>query len=165
MRILTIATALVLSFGLLSVVPANAASSDANAEIVASIAIVNTGALEFGQIIAGPAGTVMVSTASVRTSPSTTLFFANGTTPAAATFDVTGGANSTYSITLPADATVSLTGPGVAMVVNGWLSSPETGLLSGAGAETLSVGATLSVAAAQTVGAYTGTFDVTVAYD
>jgi hypothetical protein len=164
MKNVSIATALFLSFGLLSVVPANAASSDANAEIVASIAIVNTGALEFGQIIAGPAGTVAVSTASVRTSPSTTLYFANGTTPAAATFDVTGGADSTYSITLPADAAVSLAGPGVAMVVNGFVSSPETGLLTG-GTETLSVGATLSVAAAQTPGAYSGTFDVTVAYD
>ena len=164
MKNVSIATALFLSFGLLSVIPANAASSDANAEIVASIAIVNTGALEFGQIIAGPAGTVAVSTASVRTSPSTTLYFANGTTPAAATFDVTGGADSTYSITLPADAAVSLTGPGVAMVVNSWVSSPATGLLTG-GTETLSVGATLSVDAAQTEGAYTGTFDVTVAYD
>lgn len=40
-----------------------------------------------------------------------------------------------------------------------------TGTLSAAGTDNFTVGGTLEVAAGQTTGLYTGTFDVTVAYN
>jgi type 1 fimbria pilin len=50
------------------------------------------------------------------------------------------------------------------MTVDTFTSNPSgTGTLSG-GAQTLNVGATLHVAGAQAAGNYTGTYNVTVAY-
>jgi hypothetical protein len=87
--------------------------------------------------------------------------------PAAAAFAVTGEAGMTYAITLPADGAVSITdGASHTMVVNGFVSNPgTTGTLSGAGTDTLKVGATLVVGNNQVPGTYTGSFGVTVAYN
>jgi len=83
-----------------------------------------------------------------------------------ATFTVGGEPNATYAITLPDDVTVTLTGAGDPMAVTDFVSSPVgTGTLSGGGLQTLYVGATLNVGAAQVAGVYTGTFDVTVTYN
>jgi len=156
-----------LSLLLLSGMAAYAASASSNidADIVPAIAISNTVSLQFGMIASSAlAGSVTVTTAGVR-SASGGVTLANGTTATAASFAVTGADSNTYAITLPADGTTTITGAGDPMGVN-FVSNPlTTGTLSGAGAQTLLVGGTLSVGASQAAGAYSGTFDATVAYN
>lgn len=155
------------TLGLASAAAADTASGTASAEIVAAIAISNTTGLNFGQIApSGTAGTVTISTAGVRSSAGG-VTLGNQVAVSAATFAVTGAPDNTYSITLPADGTITLTSGGSpAMAVDGFVSDPATtGTLNGAGAETLRVGATLSVGVNQPTGTYTGLFDVTVAYN
>ena len=91
-----------------------------------------------------------------------------GSVQNAAGFDVAGQASTTYAITLPADGTITI-GHGVPaddMAVNTFTSNPNaTGTLSGAGAQSITVGATLTVAAGQVPASYTGTFPVSVDYN
>lgn len=75
-------------------------------------------------------------------------------------FTVTGEAGSTYALTIP--ATVALTGPGTDMSVT--LNNNSLGDLS-SGTETFQIGGDLAVGIAQTAGAYSATFDVTVNYN
>lgn len=144
------------------------ATSNASATIVGPIGISNTTPMNFGNIAVSAAlGTVAMDPAGARTpSGGCTLPVVTGG-PTAAVFNVTGAANYTYAITLPAVAT-NITGPGPAMAVDTWTSTPSgTGTLSAAGAETLTVGATLNVAGSQTAGNYTSVtpFTVTVNYN
>ncbi len=137
-------------------------TAPANATIVSAIAINNTAALEFASIVASSSGdTVVVSATGARTCGATLTCTG---TAAAASFDVTGGANLTYSIALP--ASVSITTGGPSMTVDTFTSNPTpTGTLDGFGAQTLTVGATLHVGASQATGTYTNTFSVTVDYN
>lgn len=142
------------------------ASGTASAEIVSAIAISSTATLNFGQIApSGTAGTVSVSTAGVRSSAGG-VTLGNQVTVAAATFAVTGAPNNLYTVVLPADGTITLTSGGSpAMAVDGFVSDPASpGTLNGGGSDTLRVGATLSVGVNQPNGNYSGTFNVTVAY-
>jgi hypothetical protein len=158
------------AIGLAAVLPSNAKAADATATatatIAAAISIAKTVDMSFGTIAAtATAGTVVLGTDGSRSC--TDVECLAGNPGAAASFNVTGANNATYSITLPGSA--SLTGPGPAMTANAFTSSPTaTGTLSGAGAETLLVGATLAVGtvSTQTVGTYTSTnFTVTVNYN
>jgi hypothetical protein len=86
-------------------------------------------------------------------------------TVTAAAFTVTGEDAYTYSISLP--GSVTITSGSNSMTVNAFTSSPSpTGLLTG-GEQTLYVGATLNVAAAQASGTYVSStpFNVTVNYN
>lgn len=139
------------------------ASASATAEIVSALAISKTADMNFGKVVTGATlGTVVLSTAGTRTVTGGTNLGNVGSTAAAA-FDVTGESGATYSITLPASATIS---DGTNdMTVNTFTSNPSsTGTLTG-GAQALAVGGTLNVGASQVSGVYTGTFDVTVAYN
>ena len=145
------------------------AQATATAIIVTPIAIVKTTDMNFGNLAVSPTipGTVVLpaALAPVRTITGGVTLMPGGTITAAA-FTVTGLANATYSILLPASA--SLTGPGAPMTADTFVSSPTVaagGLLTG-GSETLYVGATLNVAAAQVAGTYTSlAFNVTVNYN
>jgi len=146
------------------------ATATASATIVAPIAITKTFDMNFGNLAVSPtvAGTVVLPAAAapVRTVTAGVTLMPGGTVTAAA-FTVTGLANATYSITLPASA--SLTGPGAPMTADTFVSTPTVaagGVLT-LGTQTLYVGATLNVAAAQVAGAYTtpAAFTVTVNYN
>ena len=146
------------------------ATATATAVIIAPIAILKTTDMNFGNLAVSPtvAGTVVLpaALAPVRTITGGVTLMPGGSITAAA-FTVTGLADATYSITLPASA--SLTGPGAPMTADVFVSSPTVaagGLLTG-GTQTLYVGATLNVAAAQTAGSYTtpAVFTVTVNYN
>ncbi len=140
------------------------AAASATARIITPIAITNTQGLAFGNIAASAAlGTVTVSPAGVRTST-------GGVTPSAigtfnnAIYTATGENNATYSISLPASTTISSGANN--MTVNGFTSNPTpTGLLNASGSQTITVGATLNVGANQATGNYTGTYNVTIAYN
>lgn len=138
------------------------ATADAGATIIAPISITSLVDLHFGDIVpADSAGSVELTPAGARSSSGVTL--GSGDDVTVATFSVSGDPDATFAITLPVSST--LTGPGDSMTVDEYSSSPETGLLDSSGDATLAVGATLNVGASQVAGAYTGIFDVTVAYN
>lgn len=138
----------------------------ANARIITAISIVPGTALNFGDVVpSAVAGTVSVDAAGVRTSAGgATLGSATGV--AAGAFTVNGQANATYAITLPANGVVTVASGANTMNVNNFVSNPAgTGTLSAGGSQALAVGATLSVGISQAAGSYTGTYQVTVAYN
>lgn len=131
----------------------------------ADIAIVNTQPLAFGKFVAGSGGAVTVSPAGGRSASGGVVLVPSGP-GAAAQFVVSGDANLSYAISLPGNGVVSLVSGANSMAVNNFTSSPSpTGVLGAGGAQTLSVGATLSVGGNQASGSYSGTFDVTVNYN
>jgi hypothetical protein len=121
--------------------------------------------LSFGSFAAGTGGTVSISAAGVRSKSGGVTLVSSGS-GAAASFNVGGNANAGYAITLPINGVVFLTSGAHSMAVNNFTSSPASnGLLSGGGAQSLAVGATLSVGSGQASGSYGGNFDVTVEYN
>jgi Domain of unknown function (DUF4402) len=147
------------------------ATANATATVIQPIAIATTSGLVFGNLAVGATGgTVAVGANDAVTiagaSNTITQPAGNNGSPLAAVFAVTGAANFTYAITLPANSSVTISSGGNSMAVNDFVSSPSTtGTLSAGGTQTLKVGATLTVGNNQAAGSYTGTFDVTVAYN
>ena len=146
-------------------------AATANATVIAPIAIAQTASLEFGKIVNGTAGTVIIATTGDRTDFDGEMTPGSQTgTVRAATFAVTGEGTMTYAITLPADDAVVLeTGDGLdatkQMPLSAFVSDPSgTGELT-AGAQTLKVGATMTLDGSEIAGAYTATYSVTVAYN
>ena len=145
---------------------ARAATATANSEatVVPAIAIAKDRDLDFGQVVAGgTSGTVTMSTAGVRTvSGGTTL--GNPGNKGPAIFLVTGQPGAGYGIILPDP--IDLLNGGPSMLVDNFTSTPSgSGIMSGAGEQSVNVGAVLHVGANQPPGTYTNTFDVTVAYN
>jgi len=142
------------------------ATASASATIVTPIAISKTVDMNFGNVAVSAtiAGTAVLAPAGTRTTGGAggvTLPVTAGTV-AAASFNVTGQASYTYAITLPTTCTLS-DGASHTMTVNAFTSSPSaTGALSTGGTQTLNVGATLNVAAAQAAGSYTNATGVPV---
>jgi hypothetical protein len=147
----------------------NNASTTANADvtIIQAISITRTAHMNFGSVVAGSSlGTVLLpaNASPTRTaSGGTTLGSATVVSPAI--FTIAGEPNNTYDITLPSTP-VTITDGTDNMTVDTFTSSPGgTGTLDGAGQQTLYVGATLNVGAAQPSGIYSGSFSVTVTYN
>ncbi len=167
-----LAAGLVLGASGMAMALGNTASdaSAVGATIVLPITIANTASLEFGKVVPyGTVGTVTVANNGDRSSSDTKMIMATQTgTVSAASFDVDGEVDATYTITLP-PGDVTLNGPSAStMTVNTFTSSVATTAGAGVltlGAETFTVGAVLNVGATQTAGAYTGTFNVAVAYN
>lgn len=146
------------------------ATATASAFIVAPITIVNAGNMNFGNVAVGAsAGTVILTPGGVRSATlGVTLPTVVPGTITAAHFTVGGTASYTYAITLPVGATTVTEGGGATMTVDTWTSFPTpSGVIGGAGSQTLDVGATLHVGANQPTGLYvSGTpFTVTVNYN
>ena len=146
------------------------ATATATATIITPITIANAGDMNFGNIAvqAGTAGTVVIAPAGTRTSTAGVTLPSTVGTVSAASFTVGGQGTYTYTITIPsADHTITESGTSTTMIVNTFTSTPSgTGALT-AGAQTINVGATLNVGAAQAPGVYTNNtgFDVTVNYN
>lgn len=154
----------------------NGATASASAIIVTPISIVKHVDMDFGKVAVqtGLGGKVILAPDGTRTLGVTggvTLPVTNGTVTAAS-FTVSGNALSTYSITLPTSAlTITHTNGSNTMIVDAFTSNPTNtvgeGVLSASGKQTITVGATLNVAAAQPAGTYISAtpFDVTVNYN
>jgi len=144
----------------------NSATATATAVIVSPITITRVADMSFGNIIADvDGGTVVLVPAGTRTLNGLTSPSLPGTITAAS-FNVSGLPNVTYVITLP--ATHDISNGTQTMTVNTFTSNPTpTGALDGAGTQTINVGATLNVGAAQAAGIYTNAagFTVTVNYN
>jgi hypothetical protein len=148
-------------------------SANASATIVTPISITWVQDMEFGNIaVTSTAGTVALNPDGSRT-PAGGVTLPNVTgNPVQAVFTINGTASYTYAITLPLTLTITNTtaGPGLGqtMTVNNFTSDPSgTGQLDIGGAQTLNVGATVNVSAAQAAGHYESAapFDVTVNYN
>jgi len=172
----------ILAGALLLVAPAAFAQSTAtvsnvpvSARIYVPISLNKIADLSFGDIFATSTGGDVTLNPQGGTRSTAGPALATTGTVSAAAFTVGGKRNATYAITLPADGTVSLSGPGTAMPVskftasvsNGAPAAAATGLIpNSAGAtQSFTVGGTLTLGANQTDGDYTGTFNVTVAYN
>lgn len=141
---------------------ADTATANVTADIITAISITKTADLAFGSAVADAvsAGTVVVD---VNGSQTCTTVACPTRTTAAAAFDVAGQNTYTYAISLPTSTT--LTSGTNNMTVDTFVDSKGgTGTLTASG-DSFTVGATLHVTAAQPAGNYTGTFDVTVAYN
>ncbi len=137
------------------------ASATAKARILKQITVTNTSDLDFGTIVAGTsASSVAVSTGAVRTCGAGLT--CTGTVTSA-NFDITGTNNAVVTIT--GDNSVTLAnGTGGTMGASLTRSASTLTLTNSAIGGSFQVGGTLSLAANQADGAYTGTFNVTVDY-
>ena len=143
--------------------------ADAFATIAQAMTITWVSDLNFGTVISA-AGTVQVVPG-----PATPTVNYGGVTPVAggtitaAEFTVTGNNNATFAVTVPAGSITLQEGGGNTMTADTFTSAcaSVTCTLSGAGADTIYVGATLNVTAGLNAGLYTSTapFDVTVNYN
>jgi hypothetical protein len=144
------------------------ATANASATIITPIAISKTVDMNFGNVaVSATAGTVILTPAGSRSLTGGVTLPTTAGTVAAASFDVTGAGNYTYNITLPSTPLTISSGSNN-MTVNAFTSNPSTtGTLSASGSQTLKVGATLNVGAAQAAGSYTSgsPFMVTVNYN
>jgi hypothetical protein len=142
-----------------------AVNSNVTASLMPSVAIVKTTDLAFGRFVPGAAGgNISMTTAGVRSVTFGDPTLVLGAPVSAASFTVSGGANTTYAITLPSNFNV-ISGANT-MSVNAFISSPSViGTLSAGGTQTLNLGAFLTVSASQAFGDYTASFNVTVAYN
>jgi hypothetical protein len=143
------------------------ASASASATVIEPLLMTKTADLAFGKMVAGQsAGTVIIDTDGARTATGGVTLISAGSVQNAAAFDITGYDNAAIAIALPASITIETAGGDNQMTVDTFTSSlGDTSTLSADGTATLNVGASLSVAADQAVGLYTGSFDVTVAYN
>ncbi len=144
------------------------ANATATATILTAISITKTVDMNFGNVAvqAASGGTVILTPAGVRSTTGGVSLPATSGTVTAATFTVGGEGSYAYSITLPTTPHTITSGENN-MTVTAFLSNPSgTGTLT-AGAQTITVGATLNVAAAQVMGLYVSAtgFNVTVNYN
>jgi hypothetical protein len=146
------------------------ATADAGANIITPISISNTQGLDFGDIVSQTSAfTVTMTAAGARTDESG---LTGDESPLLSTdagnqalFTITGEEDYQFSVTLPTSIPLTATGADP-MTVNGFtMNLNETNNTLTGGSVDLSVGATLNVNASQDAGAYSGTFDVTVAYE
>lgn len=157
------------SFSTLTASDANAQASatqsaNINALIANPIVLAKTADLEFGSITPSTAATTVIIDPAGTVNAGSTAIGINGA-PDAAAFTVSGLALQTFAVTLPADGTVTLAGPGAPMAVDAFTSDAAAAISAGGGPDAFGVGATLTVGADQTSGAYSGSFNVTVSYN
>ncbi|MCD6062586.1 MAG: hypothetical protein K0R82_497 [Flavipsychrobacter sp.] len=143
----------------------SSATANASATIIQPIAISKTTDMSFGNIaVSGStAGTVVLSTANGRTATGGVTLPVSGGTVTSAEFAVTGAANYTYTITLPSSVTLD-DNASHTMTAGTFTSDPLTsaGTLDANGEQTVKVGATLAVGAAQAAGVYESDVDFQV---
>ena len=143
------------------------ASASASATIVTPISITKDVDMNFGNVAVQTlnAGTVILAPDGSRlVTGGVTIPVSTGTVTAAS-FTVDGEGSYLYDITLP--SSVTITDGTHNMTVDAFSSDPDAQGQLSSGTQTLNVGATLNVNAAQAAGAYTTAtpFDVTVNYN
>lgn len=149
--------------------PAAAAPGDtstaqgaATAEVVAPITLehVSGAALNFGTLTTGDAGgTVVVDQSGVGTTTGEVTLL-GGSVEAADSFTVAGDANRAFTIATAGGSVTNGTD-----TMNFTTTAATSGALDASGAAAFSVGGTLSIAGGESAGNYTGSYDVTVAYN
>lgn len=143
--------------------------ADSSATVVTPIAITKTQDMAFGEFSAGTGGTVVLTTAGAASETGDVVLTGSATTTAAQ-FTVTGQTDATFSIGV-ADNDLTHTDLATTMALatvhdldGSTGDSPASGTLA-LGTQTLYVGGTLTVAADQLPGVYSGTVTATVNYN
>lgn len=137
------------------------ATGTATATVVAPIELTHDGgALGFGSFLAGSGGTVVVTSGGAG-SVTGDVEFVSGSANTADGFTVAGDANRSFTISATG-GTVSNGTDTMAFTTN---VSASSDTLDTNGDGSFTVGGTLTVAADQAPGDYTGTYDATVAYN
>ncbi len=145
----------IVGLGAVSQAKAVDVTADALATVTTPLAVLQTQALDFGELSpSATAGTIVASTGAT-TGGVTQINPGND-----AEFSVTGQTSTTYNITV--DPTATLSNNGNSMTAN--LTAPATDTINGGGNDTFNVDGTLQVAANQPSGVYTGTYNVSVNY-
>ncbi len=128
--------------------------------------VTNTRGLSFGRF-APPTtgtGTIIMSTAGVRTKTGGVMLLSGGTiTSASYSLTESGAGKSLQFTTITLPTSISLTSGANSMTLNNFVSDPPNTVL-GTGKTTVLVGATLNVNANQAPGNYSGTYSITVNY-
>jgi hypothetical protein len=164
-KLSTFLAASTLVMGFSSAFAQSSASADASANIVTPLQIIKTSDLLFGNIASGPTpGLVDMALNDVRTAMGGVTLISAGNISNAAAFDILGHPDASFTISLP--TSISIVSGSNDMTVDNFSSSlGSTSILDAQGQAIMKVGATLNVDANQPVGLYTGSFDVTVAYN
>ena len=139
-------------------------TASASATIVTPLTITKNSDLSFGSLSPSAiAGTVTMTVGGTRTGDANVELIPGGTITAAE-FAVAGEGTATFSSTI--DSTATLNGSGTAAgntMTTTLVNNAPSGLT--AGAATINVGGVLAVGVNQVAGPYSGTFNVTVAYN
>jgi hypothetical protein len=155
---------------------ATVAATSAGAKLIVPMTLTETSPLHFGTInvLTGTGGTcILPSNSTVRVFSAGLAASAVAPVATNAAYNVTGTMNATYALTLPATITVTeTTGTSATMTIssltarfNGAGADAVTSTMSATGTDSFTLGGTLTVAAAQVSGIYTGTFAVSVDYN
>ena len=141
-----------------------------SAEVITSLAAMETAQLNFGRFAPQSAGGQVTITPQGTQSATGTIALGSGTHNAAS-FYISGESGALFSITLP-NGPVSLTNTSNSktMVVTNWVSIPPGGMgiiIPEKGSQVVSVGATLVAGTNNDnpVGIYTGTYSITFGYN
>ncbi len=145
--------------------------ADANAHVLIAITITNSTDLDFGNINALAGGTITIAPAGPTYSVPSLEPPVTGTR-ALATFAVTGEGSNTYDIVITPPTDDKILHSSDYMLLSDFkaYNASDTDITStggtlATGSQTIRVGATLTVEAAQVPGDYTGAFDVAVHYN
>ena len=147
------------------------AATVATTQILAPLGLTQTSILNFGKLTtSASSGSCELTTAGANVSGG---LFNYPSSPTNAAYNVTGEKNKAYTITLPTTITVSNGTPLQDMTISALtarcLSTAADGIVgtidATSGTDSFKVGGTLTVAANQPAAVYTGSFDVTVAYN
>jgi spore coat protein U-like protein len=155
---------------------ATTATATATATVIRPIAITKATDLSFGKFAPGTAASdVTVFTDGTRGASASGSYLVPSAGGTAGKFDVTGEGGATYAITYTVPTTVVSGTDNMPITVFAELSATAvnpgsriaTGTLtgSGAGSQSIYVGAKLDVGAGQAPGSYTGSIDVAVNYN
>ena len=160
-KLLLLTGAAITSIGITTSVMAVQATGTATAAVVVPMTITNTSPLEFGDIIGGTAGTVIITAAGAEGGGTLT----SSGIQSAGTFDITGANNRTFSIGI-AKVTELVNGTDN-LVISAFTNTTGglIGTLSGTGTLTLGVGATITADGSEPDGPYSGTYTVDVDYN
>ena len=144
-------------------------TATATAELVEALTVSEEAQLNFGRFTAGTSGgtVVIANTAAGTMNITGTVSIIGGGSPSSAAFNIYGHANQEVTITLPADGAVNLTHATTTDVMNvaTFSVSDASPLLNASGEATVYVGGTLTVPNTSIArGVYTGTYNVTFAY-
>ncbi len=143
------------------------ASGSGTANILEALAISHVGAnpLDFGDIIPNTGGTVKIlnSAAGTRSLESGDCELV-GNAGGSARFNITGHPNTAVDLSVDSNVTLTETVGGTETMTSTLSLSSSSITLAGDGTGSIYVGGTLTIGAAQLVGTYNGTFDVTVSY-
>ena len=148
------------------IAPPVSATGHITAQVITTLAAVETSQMNFGKFSPGPQGGELILTPDNSISVMGSVWTGSGTHNAAS-FYVTGDPGVAYTVTLPSEP-VRITHLGTAktMTVEDWKSvpspTPGAGMLED-GSQTVYVGATLKVGTLNDnpVGMYTGTYTIT----